>query len=159
MMVWDSPSEATLRSKREGRTSQSALLLPLHQEPRYLAQGCGALAELVERGVGLSNQLIGLLQRRLDAEERGIRRFVVSGVFARGLTQLLRGLGDVEHVIHDLKREPDVLSEAAQVRDLRLAGVRVHATGHHAGSEQRARLGAMDVLQRLRVGMDMLGLE
>ena len=40
-----------------------------------------------------------------------------------------------------------------------VARARVHAAGDHARGKQRASLGAMDVLQRLRVGMHVLGLQ
>ncbi len=43
--------------------------------------------------------------------------------------------------------------------DLRLLAPGVESAGDHAGGEQSARLGAMDVLQSLRVGMNVLGLE
>ena len=68
----------------------------------------------------LGDQLVGFLQRSLDAEQRRIGRLLVRGVFACGLAQLLRGLGHVENIIHNLKRQPDVLAEVAQALELRL---------------------------------------
>src|ERR1017187_9306788 len=84
------------------------LLLPLHQKCRYLVQIGGFVAEAVERVGRLLDQLVGLLDRRVDSEQRRISGFLSRSVFARGLAKLFGGLGHVEHVIDNLESEPDV---------------------------------------------------
>ncbi len=72
---------------------------------------------------------------------------------------MFRGLGHVEHVIDDLEGQPDVHAEVAQALDLRSVTPSVYSAGDHAGGEQGAGLGAVNVLQRFRVGVLVFGFE
>src|ERR1700744_3762072 len=77
----------------------------------------GGGAEGLERGEGVLDELVGVLARTLETEDRGPRGLVRSGVFARSLAELLRGLRDVEDVVNDLGREAGLLAERAETRD------------------------------------------
>src|SRR5271157_6349621 len=86
------------RPFRAGWSTRSRLgsFLTLDQKLRDLAQRPGTIAELFQRGVSLGDKFVGLLGRGFNAEQRRICRLVMRGVFACGLAQLLRSLGDVE---------------------------------------------------------------
>src|SRR5580658_3028673 len=77
----------------------------------------GRGAEGLERGEGVPNELVGVLARALDAEDRGPCGFIRCGVFTGGLAELFGGLRDVQDVVNDLEGEAGLFTEGAQTRD------------------------------------------
>ena len=62
----------------------------------------------------------GQLPGARHAEQRGVGRLRARRVFAGGLSQLLRAAFDVEDVVDDLKRQPDLGAVPIDGRDERL---------------------------------------
>ena len=81
------------------------------------------------------------------------------GIFARGLAERFARFLDVQNVVHDLKRQADVLAVARNGIELLFVGARVDRPHAHAGPQQRAGLGAMDGFEQLGVGRLSFALE
>ena len=83
------------------------LLFSFHKKPSQLFQRVGAIVEALEFRQGIIDQGVGFSDRRLDPKESRIRYFLGGCIFAGCLSQLLRRLGYVEDVVHNLKCEAD----------------------------------------------------
>src|SRR5262249_62279116 len=57
-------------------------------------------------------------------------------VFARGFPQLLRRLGNIQDVIHNLKRQPDSHAEFAEPDDLTIFRAGIQSAADQAGGNQ-----------------------
>ena len=77
-------------------------------------QVVGGGTEGLEGGEGVGDELLGVVDGALDAEDGGPGGFGDGGVFAGGLAELGGLLGDVEDVIDDLEGEAGVLAEGAE---------------------------------------------
>ena len=109
-----------------------------------LGVGEAAVAQVL---VGFVEQAIGAGLGRLQPHEGNKSRLVAGGVLAGGLAQRGRVGGDIEDVVHHLKRQAQAVAVATQAGErvsARLPGGRTH---HHAGLQQRAGLAAVHVAQ------------
>ena len=124
--------------------------MPARDERRQLAQAIGALPERRQRAIGGLAQLRGELARAVTPLND--TNVVFLRVGAHRLAGLRRIARDVEQVVDDLEREPEVLGEGAEPRPLVRGRARASArpaVGRR--HEERAGLAAMDPLERLEV--------
>ena len=105
----------------------------------------------VQRAHGPRRPLARHPLRALQPEERRVGGLPRPGVLAGRLAQLGVRAGDVQHVVHDLKGQPQL----AAVRRERLHPPRVRPRRQRADAQRRgqqgARLEAVDALQPVRV--------
>src|ERR1700693_740147 len=87
--------------------------LPLHQIPRQLLQSLRLVTETLQLRERRAYQRRRLAHGFINPEQRRVSDFLRGSVFARALAQLLRGLRHIEHVIHNLKRQPHGLTKRA----------------------------------------------
>ncbi len=76
-------------------------------------------------------------------------------ILARGLAQLSRIHGQIQHIVHDLKGQTGFAAEEVEPHRVVGRGPSVDATGHHAHPDQRARLGAVNGIDQLRRGLEV----
>src|SRR5437763_6839333 len=107
----------------DGREEAYVLVIPLHDESRQDAQVLGGRAEWVERRQGGIELLVRLHARAFEAKQGGVGVLASVGVFASLLAELFGGRGEVEQVVDDLERQPQVPAECADGRELRRIGV------------------------------------
>src|SRR6267378_2392626 len=134
----------------------ATLVLPLEDVVGQRAERDGPLAERSEPLLGPLDQELRLAARGLEAVHRGIGRLLLALVAARRLAELLETPFDVEDVVDDLEREPELTSRLADRPDrprVTAAEERAHAQG---GADERRRLVPVDVLEGL--GADRLAL-
>ena len=94
--------------------------------------------------------LFGHGARTLQAVNRGKRDFLLLGVLAGGFPESFGRLLDVEHVIHNLERQADMLAEAGERGELGIVGARVNRAHAHAGAQQRSGFGAVNGFEQRR---------
>src|SRR5581483_3690520 len=147
---------------REGSGScagREELFLALDQIPCDLLQRFCTWFKTLQLCEGVADQFLCFLYRGVQSKQCGISRLLGCGVLTRRFAELFRSLGDVQHVVNDLKGQPDSQSESAQVLDFALFGSAVKAASHQAGGDQGGCLGAMNVFQHLRGGLGMFRFE
>ena len=83
----------------------------------------------------------------LQAVDRGISRFLLRDIFARGLSERGGGFLDVENVVSDLKCPADVFAKAAKPRNIFFYAPTQSAPAGDGSANQRCCLRAVDVLQ------------
>ena len=114
---------------------------------RQLLQRRGTRPEWRQRGIRGRAQLAGELTRAVDAAERHERRLLE--IRARDLARFGGIAFDVEQVVDDLEREPEILRVRLQRGDLLGGCAGRQRAGDRRGAEEGARLAAMNPLERL----------
>src|SRR5262249_19099658 len=149
---WSTSQTSSRGRPRRGvrRPGVPASCAALDDQGGQRVEQCRALAERRDRLARLGAQGRGDPTRALQAVQPPVGRLPGRGVLARGLAELLRALRGVEHVVDDLEREADGRAVAGQPREVRARGPAQHAAAAHARGEQRARLGPVQALQRVR---------
>ena len=85
---------------------------------------------------------------RVEAEQRNIGRFSLRGILAGGLAEAVRGTFDVEHVINNLKTQPDRRGVAIECVALRLIERPTASRSQaHRSMDQRPRFECMHALE------------
>ena len=80
-------------------------------------------------------------------------------ILAGGFSQFLGGTGDIEDIIHDLKRQADVAAVRAQSFHLPRVRCPGQTAAASAGGQERSRLGAMNIFQSFRADVLPFGLQ
>src|SRR5258708_33205167 len=119
----------------------------IDDEAGQAAEDRSPLAQRRDRGLSVGEKPRRRPAGAVQAQEPHVGRLARGGVLARGLAELRRAFRRVEDVVHHLEGEADGLSEPRQAAEIVFARAPQHAPAHHAGAEQRARLGAVKALQ------------
>src|SRR5262245_10868850 len=114
-----------------------ASAVPRRDERGQLAKPGGAAAEWRERAVGRLTELRGELMRARDAAERDERR--LPDVLRCSLARFLGAAFDVEQIVGDLERKPEVLRERGERLDRVGIGSRDHGARDRGRVEERTR--------------------
>jgi len=124
---------------------------------------CG-VAEGCEGGVGVGDELSGVVFGLLDAVDSGPGGFDGGSIFTGGFAKLFGGLGHVEDVVDDLEGEAGGFAEGTQAGDGVFSGAgercscceavaeAEEAAADDGGGDEGAGLGAMDALDEVGGG-------
>src|SRR5262245_18758242 len=112
----------------ESRPTKPALAIPNQEVLGQGLESLGSAFEKAESGKGCIGQVLRQLAGFFQTNNRRIRGFLRRRVLAGGLSQLLAGLGDIQDVVDDLEREPDIVSEVGQRPELSRGAIGAHAT-------------------------------
>src|SRR6516225_3983857 len=82
--------------------------------------------ERFERGMRFFSQILSDLPGTLQTNHRGIGRFLSGKVFSGAFAKFFSCLSNVEDVVNDLEREPEVVAELGDVAELAWRRVSAH---------------------------------
>ncbi len=101
-------------------------MCPRHKVPRDRGQRLGSW-QIRDAPARLVDQLLGVNFGLFEAHERRVSLLVGCLVLAGRLPELLGRSRNVEDVVHNLKRQPDLPSKCAQPRHSRKTGALIAA--------------------------------
>src|SRR5574340_94010 len=126
----------------------ASLKLALNDKVRHLPQPPRHCTETLQRLICVTPQSLGQLTCAATAEDAYISGFVIVGVLPRGFAQRRRRSLRIEHVVDNLKREPDAFCKMIQTRQLFfIQSIATTSAQHYRGPEKGARLVNMHELQ------------
>src|SRR5271166_4228225 len=133
-------AQRTAKSKSRRLTPFTKLLLSLHQEPRQFLQCLRTFAEALQLRKRIVHQCLGFLNGCLNSKQRGIRDLLRRRILARRFSKLLRSLGDIEYVIHNLKRQANRQPESSKLSYFAFLRSSVTPSAHQTCSDQGSGL-------------------
>ncbi len=122
----------------------AGLVVPVEQVVGNLVEAVGPAAKGLKSSQGLSGEAMCFLLTFLQAENGRIGGFTYLGILARGLSQFLGGLGDVENVIDDLERQSKGSPEVREGLQAGGACVGAHSSEAEGRGEKRCSLGLVN---------------